>query len=149
MTTPVPADWLDELADFLSIPSVSADPNHSADVERAAEWVAAKVRSLGGEAELREDGRLVVGEIAGPPGAPTVLVYGHYDVQPPEPLELWDSPPFKPEIRDGKMYGRGVSDDKSHLTARLLTLDAFLAEEGEAPAGVFDEIGTTSQGLPD
>ena len=80
--SPLPQDWLDELSEFLAIPSVSADPAHAADVRRAAEWVAAKVESLGGTAEIHEDGRLVVGEIAGPPGAPVLLVYGHYDVQP-------------------------------------------------------------------
>ena len=88
VTSALPDGWLEELAGFLAIPSVSADPAHAADVARAAEWVADKVRTLGGKAELREDGRLVVGEIAGPPEAPTVLVYGHYDVQPPAPLDL-------------------------------------------------------------
>jgi len=127
MTTPVPADWLDELGDFLSISSVSADPKHSADVERAAEWVAAKVRSLGGDAELREDGRLVVGEIAGPPGAPTVLVYGHYDVQPPAPLELWDSDPFAAEIRGEWLYARGVADDKGQLWMQLKAIEELVS----------------------
>ena len=86
MAEALPPAWLDDLGEFLAIPSVSADPAHAPDVARAGEWVAARVRALGGEAELREDGRLVVGEIAGQPGAPVVLVYGHYDVQPPTPL---------------------------------------------------------------
>jgi acetylornithine deacetylase/succinyl-diaminopimelate desuccinylase-like protein len=66
----------------------------------------------------------------------TLLIYNHYDVQPPEPLELWESPPFEPEIRNGKMYGRGVSDDKSHLTARLHAIDAILDDEGELPCNI-------------
>ena len=127
MTTDLPADWLAELRDFLAIPSVSADPAHAADVERAAEWVAAKVLSLGGEAEIREDGRLVVGEIAGPPGAPTVLVYGHYDVQPPAPLELWESDPFAAEPRGEWLYARGVADDKGQLWIQLKAIEELVA----------------------
>ena len=128
MTTELPDGWLEELADFLAIPSVSADPAHAADVTRAAEWVADKVRALGGEAELREDGRLVVGEIAGPPGAPTVLVYGHYDVQPPAPLDLWESDPFGAEIRGEWLYARGVADDKGQLWMQLKAIEELLSE---------------------
>ena len=128
MTTGLPDGWLDELADFLAIPSVSADPAHAADVARAAEWVADKVRALGGEAELREDGRLVVGEIAGPPEAPTVLVYGHYDVQPPAPLELWESNPFEAEVRGEWLYARGVADDKGQLWMQLKAIEELLSE---------------------
>jgi acetylornithine deacetylase/succinyl-diaminopimelate desuccinylase-like protein len=125
--TPLPDGWLDELRDFLLIPSVSADPGHASDVARAAEWVAAKVRALGGEAELREDGRLVVGEIAGPPGAPAVLVYGHYDVQPPAPLELWESDPFAAEVRGEWLYARGVADDKGQLWMQLKAIEELVA----------------------
>jgi acetylornithine deacetylase/succinyl-diaminopimelate desuccinylase-like protein len=121
-------DWLDELGELLAIPSVSADPAHAADVTRAAEWVAGKVRALGGTAELQEDGRLVVGEIAGPPGAPVVLVYGHYDVQPPAPLELWESEPFTAEIRGEWLYARGVADDKGQLWMQLKAIEELLAE---------------------
>ena len=129
-----PEGWLDELAEFLAIPSVSADPAHAPDVRRAAEWVAAKVRALGGEAEIREDGRLLVSELAGPPGAPTVLVYGHYDVQPPDPLELWDSDPFAAEVRGEWLYARGVADDKGQLWMQLKAIES-LVEEGGAPVG--------------
>jgi acetylornithine deacetylase/succinyl-diaminopimelate desuccinylase-like protein len=124
----LPRGWLDELRDFLAIASVSADPVHAADVARAGEWVAEKVRALGGEAELREGGRLVVGEIAGPPGAPTVLLYGHYDVQPPAPLELWESEPFAAEVRGEWLYARGVADDKGQLWMQLKALEELLAE---------------------
>jgi acetylornithine deacetylase/succinyl-diaminopimelate desuccinylase-like protein len=128
VTPALPPSWLDELSEFLAIPSVSADPTHAGDVERAAEWVAAKVRGLGGKADVREDGRLVVGEIAGPPGAPTVLVYGHYDVQPPDPLELWESEPFTAEVRGEWLYARGVADDKGQLWMQLKAVESLVAE---------------------
>jgi acetylornithine deacetylase/succinyl-diaminopimelate desuccinylase-like protein len=123
----IPSGWLEELAEFLAIPSVSADPAHAGDVARAGEWVAARVRDLGGSAEVREDGRLVVGEIAGPPGAPVVLVYGHYDVQPPAPLELWESDPFGAEIRGEWLYARGVADDKGQLWMQLKAIEELLS----------------------
>jgi acetylornithine deacetylase/succinyl-diaminopimelate desuccinylase-like protein len=126
------ADWLDDLRELLAIPSVSADPAHASDVARAGEWVAERVRRLGGEAELREDGRLVVGEIAGPPEAPVVLVYGHYDVQPPDPLELWESDPFAAEIRGEWLHARGVADDKGQLWMQLQAIEQLVAE-GELP----------------
>ncbi len=128
----LPEGWLDELAAFLAIPSVSADPAHAADVRRAAEWVGAKVESLGGEAEVREDGRLLVSEIPGAAGSPTVLVYGHYDVQPPDPLELWESDPFVAEPRGEWLYARGVADDKGQLWMQLRAIES-LAAEGELP----------------
>jgi acetylornithine deacetylase/succinyl-diaminopimelate desuccinylase-like protein len=124
--------WLDELTSFLAIPSVSADPAHTGDVERAARWVAEKVRALGGDAEVREDGKLVVGEIAGRPDAPTVLVYGHYDVQPPAPLELWESDPFTADVRGEWLYARGVADDKGQLWMQLKAIEK-LAAEGPLP----------------
>jgi acetylornithine deacetylase/succinyl-diaminopimelate desuccinylase-like protein len=130
----LPEDWLDDLGSFLAIPSVSADPAHADDVTRAAEWVAGRVRRLGGKAEVREDGRLVVGEIAGTPGAPVVLVYGHYDVQPPDPLELWESDPFRAEVRGEWLYARGVADDKGQLWMQLRAIESLLAE-GASPVG--------------
>jgi acetylornithine deacetylase/succinyl-diaminopimelate desuccinylase-like protein len=131
--TELPHGWLDELGEFLAIPSVSADPTHAADVSRAAEWVADKVRALGGDAELREDGRLVVGEITGPPDGPTVLVYGHYDVQPPAPLELWESDPFSADVRGEWLYARGVADDKGQLWMQLKAIEELVANGRPAP----------------
>jgi len=131
----LPPSWLDELAELLAIPSVSADAAHAADVARAAEWIAAKVRELGGEADVREQGRLVVGEIAGPSEAPTVLVYGHYDVQPPDPLELWESDPFAAEVRGEWLYARGVADDKGQLWMQLKAIESLVAE-GALPVNV-------------
>ena len=106
---------LDELIEFAAIPSVSTDPAHAADVRAAAEWVAARLASAGPFTvrTIPTAGNPVVyGEWLGAPGKLTVLVYGHYDVQPADPLEKWHSPPFVPTLRDGRLYARGVSDDK-------------------------------------
>ncbi|HLH14113.1 MAG TPA: M20/M25/M40 family metallo-hydrolase [Solirubrobacteraceae bacterium] len=132
--------WFDELSAFLRIPSVSADPGHQADVRRAGEWVCALIRGAGGEAELVDFAGqpLAVGEVRASTGAeeaPTVLCYGHFDVQPPDPLELWSSPPFEPEIRDGRLYGRGVADDKGQLYM-MLRAARELAGEGALPVNV-------------
>jgi acetylornithine deacetylase/succinyl-diaminopimelate desuccinylase-like protein len=131
--------WFDELAELVRIPSISADPAHAGDVERAAEWLAAFVREGGGEAEVVETDThpLIVGELAASNGAaaPTVLVYGHVDVQPPDPLELWESEPFSPEVRGEWLYGRGVADDKGQLYM-LLKAATDLALAGELPVDV-------------
>jgi acetylornithine deacetylase/succinyl-diaminopimelate desuccinylase-like protein len=132
--------WLDELFEWLRIPSVSADPAHAADVRAAGEWVCDYVRAAGGTAELLDTGALplAVGEIRASDGAgdvPTVLLYGHFDVQPPAPLDLWESPPFDPEVRDGWIYGRGAVDDKGNAYL-LLKAARLLAEEGELPVDV-------------
>ena len=136
---PAPDAWLEELGAFLRIPSVSADPSHDADVRRAAEWVRDFVVSAGGVAGLDDRGPrpLVLGEIPASTGrdAPNVLAYGHFDVQPPAPLEEWESPPFEPTIRDGWLYARGAADDKGNLYL-LLKAAAQLAEEGALPVNV-------------
>ena len=133
-------EWLEELTEFLRIPSVSADPAHAADVETAAEWVADKIRRGGGEAELVPYGKrsLVVGELrasVGVQNAPTVLCYGHFDVQPPAPLELWESNPFEATIRDEWLYARGVADDKGQLWM-LLQAASMLAADGALPINI-------------
>jgi len=132
--------WLDELSELLRIPSVSADPLHAPHVREAGEWVRDFVRSAGGEAELQETDAqpLVVGEIRASSGdgdAPTILVYGHFDVQPPAPLELWDTDPFEPAVRDEWLYARGVADDKGQLWT-LLKGAALLAADGALPVNV-------------
>jgi acetylornithine deacetylase/succinyl-diaminopimelate desuccinylase-like protein len=130
--------WLDELGEFLRIPSVSADPAHAGDVVAAAEWVRDLVRRAGGDCELVPWGErpLVVGDLRASDGdAPTVLVYGHFDVQPPAPLELWETPPFEPTIRDGWLYARGVADDKGQLFM-LLKAAELLAGAGALPVNV-------------
>jgi acetylornithine deacetylase/succinyl-diaminopimelate desuccinylase-like protein len=112
--------WLDELSEFIRIPSVSADPERRADVRQAGEWVCDFVRRAGGEAELADqDGQpLALGEIRASSGdaeAPTIICYGHFDVQPPAPLDLWESDPFEATLRDDRLYGRGIADDKGQL----------------------------------
>jgi acetylornithine deacetylase/succinyl-diaminopimelate desuccinylase-like protein len=131
--------FLDELSELLRIPSVSADAEHAPDVIRAGEWVCERVRAAGGEAGL-VDWRgqpLAIGEVPASTGAeaPTVLCYGHFDVQPPAPLDLWQSPPFEPEVRDEWLYGRGVVDDKGQLYM-LLKATELLAAEDDLPVNV-------------
>jgi len=129
-----------ELAEFVSIPSVSADAAHARDIEAAAQWIAARIREGGGAAELVPWGTrpLVIGEIPAsehPDGAPTILTYAHFDVQPPDPLDLWESPPFELTRRDGKLFARGVADDKGNMFA-LVESARQLAEEGALPVNV-------------
>jgi acetylornithine deacetylase/succinyl-diaminopimelate desuccinylase-like protein len=137
---PLDRAWLDELSELLRIPSVSADPAHAEDVVAAAEWIAEKVRRSGGEAELVPWGTrpLVVGEIpasTSPNAAPTILCYGHFDVQPPAPLDLWESDPFEATIRDEWLYARGVADDKGQLWM-LLHAAGLLAAGGTLPVNL-------------
>lgn len=126
---------LARLLEFLRIPSVSTDPALAGEVRSAAEWLADRLRAAGAQG-VRIDATprhpVVYGEWLGAPGAPTVLVYGHYDVQPPDPLELWDTPPFEPTIRDGAIYARGASDDKGQALAHVEALAAYTAA-GVAP----------------
>ena len=132
--------WLAELSAWLAIPSVSADPAHRADVRRAGEWVRDFLRSSGGEADV-VDWRgqpLVLGELrasARPGDSPTVLCYGHFDVQPVDPVDLWHSPPFEATVRDGWLYARGAADDKGQLFL-LLKAATELARAGELPVNV-------------
>jgi acetylornithine deacetylase/succinyl-diaminopimelate desuccinylase-like protein len=140
----------DELFAFLRIPSVSARSEHATDTARAAGWVADSLRTVGLEATVHPTAGhpIVVGEWRGAPGAPTVLVYGHYDVQPPEPLELWQSPPFEPTIRDGKIFARGSVDDKGQLLLHVKALEAHLTVRGSLPINILflaegeEEIGS-------
>jgi acetylornithine deacetylase/succinyl-diaminopimelate desuccinylase-like protein len=131
--------WLAELSEFIRIPSVSADAERQDDVRRAGEWVCDFLRAAGGEAELRDWGGhpLALGEIRAANGsdAPTVICYGHFDVQPPAPLELWDSDPFEVSIRDDHAYARGIADDKGQLFM-LLKAAERLAASGELPVNL-------------
>jgi acetylornithine deacetylase/succinyl-diaminopimelate desuccinylase-like protein len=127
------------LVEFASIPSVSTDPAHAADIDRAARWVAAEVAAAGPFAVRTfptAGSPVVYGEWLGAPGKRTVLVYGHYDVQPPDPLEKWHSPPWTPTVRDGRLYGRGVSDDKGPMLIPIAVAEAFFATEGCLPVNV-------------
>ena len=132
-------DWLEELNEFLRIPSVSTDPARQSDVRAAAEWLAEKLDAAGcQEATLWEnEGNPVVHAAwKGAPGAPTVLVYGHYDVQPEDPIEEWETPPFEPTVRDGKLFGRGTADDKGQLYTHVKALEAWLSTADACPANL-------------
>src|SRR3954468_12060848 len=127
---------LDELKEFAAIPSVSTDPAHAADVQRAAAWVAAKLTAAGPftvRTMPTPGASVVYAEWLGAPGAPTVLVYGHYDVQPEDPAEKWVTPPFAPTLRDGRLYARGVSDDKGPMLIPIKVAEAFFGESKALP----------------
>src|SRR5437879_6074123 len=129
-------EHLTDLYEFLRIPSISAQAEHKQDVERAAQWVADRLRRVGLDAvEIVQTKMhpLVYGQSLKAPGKPTVLFYGHYDVQPPEPLELWTSPAFEPTVRDGNLYGRGTADDKGQVHIHIRALDALRQTEGTLP----------------
>ena len=131
--------FLGELKNFLAIPSISALPAHQADVRRCAEWTADEMRRIGLQNVRLEEtpgNPIVYADWLGAPGAPTVLFYGHYDVQPVDPVELWDSPPFEATIRDGEIYARGAADDKGQVFMHLKALEAHLTKNGRLPINI-------------
>src|SRR5688500_17626901 len=132
--------YLEELKTFLRIPSVSTDPDRKRDVRRAADFVAVQLQQAGlPHVELIEsEGRnpLVYGEWLGAAGKPTLLMYGHYDVQPPEPLDEWKSPPFEPEIRGENIYARGAADDKGLTLILLKAVERLMQRDGKLPINV-------------
>jgi acetylornithine deacetylase/succinyl-diaminopimelate desuccinylase-like protein len=131
--------FLHELLDFLRIPSVSALPDHAHDVQRAAQWVAERLRTAGMEGVqiLPTGGHPVVyGEWLHAAGKPTILIYGHFDVQPADPVDLWTSPPFEPVVRDRRVYARGASDDKGNMLIPILAVEALLQADGALPVNV-------------
>jgi acetylornithine deacetylase/succinyl-diaminopimelate desuccinylase-like protein len=137
---PIDPAWLEELSEWLRIPSISADPDHQDDVRAAGDWLCSFVRAAGGAAELVDFGGrpLALGELrasSDSDSAATVLAYGHFDVQPPAPLEQWLSPPFEATVRDEWLYARGVADDKGQLYL-LLKAATLLAAEGTLPVNV-------------
>ncbi|HVX12614.1 MAG TPA: dipeptidase [Pirellulales bacterium] len=132
------ADFENDLCELLRIPSVSADSRHRADVRRAADWLVEQFRALEMPVELCETpgNPIVYAEWLGAPGAPTVLVYGHYDVQPPDPLDEWISPPFEPTRRDGNLYARGATDDKGQMLTHVKSVQAWMHSEKRLPINV-------------
>jgi len=128
----------DDLCELLRIPSVSADPAYREAVQQAAAWVADRLRRLGFATELIPTAGhpLVYAESPPTPGLPTVLVYGHYDVQPADPLELWISPPFEPTRRDGNLYARGATDDKGQMLTHILSAEAWQKVHGRLPVNI-------------
>jgi len=127
-----------ELVELLKIPSVSADSAFKADVRRAALAVEQQMKQAGLETELAETpgNPVVIGTRCDNPGAPTLLIYGHYDVQPPDPLDLWTTPPFEPTIRDGKIYARGATDDKGQMLTHIKAIEAWTKSVGKLPVNV-------------
>ena len=130
--------FVEELKSFLRIPSVSAVSAHKGDVRKAAEWVRDQLSSAGVSAELVETKGhpIVYGEWLKAPGAPTVLIYGHYDVQPPDPLNEWKTPPFEPEVRDGLIFARGATDDKGQMLTHIKSVEAWLKSGQSLPVNV-------------
>ncbi|MBI1750319.1 MAG: dipeptidase [Acidobacteria bacterium] len=132
-------EHLEELKEFLRIPSVSTKSENKADIERAAKWVAEKLRAAGMEnVEIVPTGGhpMVFGEWLKAPDKPTVLLYGHYDVQPAEPLELWTSPAFEPAVRNGNLFGRGTADDKGQVHIHMKAIEALMKSEGKLPVNI-------------
>jgi acetylornithine deacetylase/succinyl-diaminopimelate desuccinylase-like protein len=131
--------YVDELKTLLAIPSVSALPEHKADVRRCAEWCGEEMRRIGLQnVRLFETpgNPIVYGDWLGASGAPTILFYGHYDVQPVDPLNLWESPPFEATIRDGEIYARGSADDKGQVFMHMKAIEAYLKQNGSLPVNI-------------
>jgi acetylornithine deacetylase/succinyl-diaminopimelate desuccinylase-like protein len=144
--------FVDELKNYLAIPSISALPQHQADVRRCAEWTADEMRRIGMQNVrlIETPGNPVVyGDWLGAEGAPTILFYGHYDVQPVDPLEKWISPPFEGTVRDGEIYARGSADDKGQIFMHFKAIEAWLKEAGTLPVNIKvfiegeEEVGST------
>lgn len=145
--------YLDELKEFLKIPSISTLPEHGKDMQQAAEFVAEKLKQAGmNKVEIfqTEGHPLVYAEWLGAPGKPTVLVYGHYDVQPVDPIELWETPPFEPTIKDDNIYARGATDDKGQMYVHIKSVEAYFKTFGSLPLNVKfiiegeEEIGSSN-----
>jgi len=131
--------YLDELKALLAIPSISALPEHAADVRRCAEWCVEEMRRIGLQNVrlISTPGNPVVyGDWLGAAGAPTILFYGHYDVQPVDPLNLWETPPFEATIRDGEIYARGSADDKGQVFMHFKAIEAHLKQNGRLPINI-------------
>jgi acetylornithine deacetylase/succinyl-diaminopimelate desuccinylase-like protein len=131
--------YVAELADYLAIPSVSALPVHAADMRRCADWTAAALRRAGLQNVqiIETPGNPIVhGDWLNAPGAPTILCYGHYDVQPVDPIALWESPPFEAAVRNGKIYARGATDDKGQLLIHVKAIEAHLTQTGCLPVNI-------------
>lgn len=141
---------LEDLFSFLRFPSISTDSTHAPDVLACAEWLVGKLAGMGLETSLHETARhpIVLARSIPQADKKTVLIYGHYDVQPVDPLPLWHSPPFEPEIRDGKIWARGTSDNKGQMLAHVLGVEQTLKEKGELPVNLIflfegeEEIGS-------
>ncbi len=146
-------NYINELKEFLSIPSISTLPENKKDILRCAQFVSDKLKHAGmSHVEIfkTEGHPIVYGEWLGAPGKPTVLVYGHYDVQPVDPINLWDNPPFEPVIKDGKIFARGATDDKGQVYMHIKSVEAFFKTTGSLPLNIKyliegeEEIGSSN-----
>jgi acetylornithine deacetylase/succinyl-diaminopimelate desuccinylase-like protein len=146
-------NYVEELKEFLRIPSISTLPEYKNEIERCANFVAENLKKIGlSRVEIfkTEGHPLVYGEWLGAPGKPTVLVYGHYDVQPVDPIELWNNPPFEPVIKNGKIFARGATDDKGQVFVHFKSVEAYFKNEGSLPLNIKfiiegeEEIGSES-----
>jgi acetylornithine deacetylase/succinyl-diaminopimelate desuccinylase-like protein len=145
--------YVEELKQYLAIPSISALPAHAADVRRCAEWTSEEMRRIGLQNVRLEEtpgNPVVYGEWLGAEGAPTILFYGHYDVQPVDPVDLWTSPPFEATIRDGEIYARGAADDKGQVFMHFKAVEAHMKQQGRLPVNMKfllegeEEVGSAS-----
>ena len=147
-------EHLEDLITYLKFPSISTDSSYSNDVKDCAEWLRKKMIDKGLEAQIHETPGhpIVIGKNEHREGLPTIMIYGHYDVQPADPIDLWESPPFEPRIDDGKIYARGSTDNKGQNLAHLLGLGEIINEKGELPVNVIllvegeEEIGSPNLG---
>jgi len=148
-------NYVIELKEFLRIPSISTNKENKGDMQKCADYVERKMREAGlskTKVFQTEGHPIVYGEWLGAKGKPTVLFYGHYDVQPVDPIELWQTPPFEPVVKDGKIWARGATDDKGQLFVHIKSVEAYLKETGELPLNVKfliegeEEIGSPSLG---
>ncbi len=146
-------NYINELKEFLKIPSISTLPENKNDILRCALFLSDKLKNAGmSRVEIfkTEGHPIVYGEWLGAPGKPTVLIYGHYDVQPVDPIELWDNPPFEPTIKDGKIFARGATDDKGQVFMHIKSVEAFFLTTGSLPLNIKyliegeEEIGSTN-----
>jgi acetylornithine deacetylase/succinyl-diaminopimelate desuccinylase-like protein len=131
--------YITELKEYLAIPSISALPEHHGDVTRCAEWTAEEMRRIGlDHARLIDTpgNPVVYADWLHAPGAPTILFYGHYDVQPVDPLNLWETPPFEATVRDGEIYARGAADDKGQVFMHLKAIEAHLKRTQRLPVNI-------------
>ena len=147
------ARYIEELKEFLRIPSISTLADHKKDMNKAAEYVKNSLTQAGLKKVKKHNTKghpIVYGEWLGAPGKPTVLIYGHYDVQPVDPIELWDSPPFHPTVKKGKIYARGATDDKGQMYIHIKSIEAYFNTVGKLPVNVKfiiegeEEIGSAS-----
>jgi acetylornithine deacetylase/succinyl-diaminopimelate desuccinylase-like protein len=143
-------DLLDDLFEFLRFPSVSANSQFKSQVEACADWLKERLQRAGLQAERRvtAGNPIVLARNEHKPDRKTVLIYGHYDVQPPDPLDLWETPPFEPVVKHGKIYARGSTDNKGQILAHVLGVESAIKERGDLPVNVIfliegeEEVGS-------